>query len=366
MPAIRRTLPLLTLSLGLTLLSACRGGPPGPEGYMEEESTAGDLALEVTAVGTLAPIEEVEIGSDLTGEVAEVLVDVNDRVKAGQVLARIEPAEFEMAVSEAKGTVQSAQAAISTAKVNLEKGEADHARLQRLMDKGAATQVEVFDARIQVDLYKAQLASAQAQLAQARSSLERAQQDLEDTEIRSPIDGVILDRQVDPGQTVVSSMSTTTLFTVASDLARMKAEVDIDEADVARLSEEQPATFSVSAYPSESFPATVYRVALSPDEDADTVVYVAELRLDNADGRLRPGMTATATIETGRVEDATLVPSAALRFAPRGESAGDKVWQVQGEKSPPSAIPVTVLGSDGNTTAVSGLDAGTRVITGEM
>lgn len=323
----------------------------------------GDLLVEVTAVGTLQPVDAVEVGSDLTGEIAEVLVEANDRVTEGQVLARIDPRPFEIAVSEARSSVASARASVAQADANLELAQLDQGRTQALFDRGAATQMELDNARGKLRLQEATRAAARAQLGQAYSSLERATENLEDTVIVSPIDGVVLQRAVEEGQTVVSAMSATTLFEVASDLSSLQAEVDIDEADVARVQPGQSTRFTVAAWPDRTFDATVSRVDLSPDPTSSVVVYVAELRLDNPDGALRPGMTATASIETERFEDVVLVPSAALRFSPDDavSGAGPQVWTHDGTFS---AHPVTVLGSDGLQTAVDGLHEGVVVVTG--
>lgn len=364
MPLHKHTWSSLGLGIGLVALVGCSGNKDGP-GYETQAATQGALVMEVTAVGTLQPMESVDIGSDLTGQVSEVLVEPNDEVEAGQVLAHLEPRPFQIVVSESKAAVASAKAAIKQAQVNLEKATTDLARTKRLVEQGAATQVEMLNASTQVELFKAQLSSSKAQLLQAQAGYARAMENLDDTTITSPIQGVVLQRQVEPGQTVVSSMSATTLFTVASDLKRMKAEVDIDEADVARLAPGQTAIFTVSAWSDRSFEAEVARVDLSPDPTSAVVVYVAELHLDNPDLALRPGMTATATIETGRLEDGLLVPSAALRFLPEGASkSGTQVWILEGGK--PVAVNVELLGSDGMHSAVSGIEAGTEVITGVL
>lgn len=357
-----QTLSGVGLALCLVTLAGCDSNKDGPS-YVTQAATEGALVMEVTAVGTLQPMESVDIGSDLSGQVAEVLVEPNDVVAKDQVLARLEPRPFQIAVSESKAAVANAKAAIQQAQVNLDKASTDLARTQRLVDQGAATKVELLNASTQLELSRAQLSSSKAQLMQAQGGLARAMENLDDTVITSPIAGVVLHRQVEPGQTVVSAMSATTLFTVASDLTRMKAEVDIDEADVARLSPGQSAVFTVSAWSDRVFQAQVAQVDLSPDPTSAVVVYVAELHLDNPDNALRPGMTATATIEIGRLDESVLVPNSALRFVPEGSyKEGTQVWLLEGGK--PVPLQVGVLGSDGRNSAVSGIDAGTEVITG--
>ncbi|MCB9760296.1 MAG: efflux RND transporter periplasmic adaptor subunit [Alphaproteobacteria bacterium] len=339
-------------------------GDRAPKGYATAEAAVGALRMEVTAVGALQPMESVDIGSDLTGQVSEVLVDTNQQVTAGAVLARIDPKPFEIAVMEAKGAVASARAAIAQAEANLAKAQEDLDRTERLYAAGVSTEADRSSARTQAQVAAASLASARAAMTQALGTQERAREALDDTVITSPIDGVVLQRQVDPGQTVVSAMTATTLFVVASDLSRMKAEVDIDEADVARVQPGQRAMFTVSAWPERRFEAEVAQVDLSPDPTSAVVVYVAELHLDNPEGALRPGMTVTATIETGRLDDVVLVPAAALRFTPddAASAEGARVWTLEAER--PVAHPVELLGTDGMMSAVEGVEAGTAVITG--
>lgn len=356
-----RLVPLLFTPLALA--TAC-GSHDSGAAWTEATAVRGDLVVDVTAVGTLQPVDAVEVGSDLSGEVVDVLVEANDPVTAGQALARLDPRPFELAVDDAASAVSSARASVAQATASLDMARLELDRTTALFDGGASTRAALDSATSQVRLQAATRDGARAQLSQARSRLARATEDLDDTVIVSPIDGVVLQRAVEPGQTVVSAMSATTLFEVASDLAHLQADVDIDEADVARVSPGQATTFSVAAWPDRTFEATVARVDLSPDPRSAVVVYVAELHLDNPDGALRPGMTATASIETHRFDDVVLVPSAALRFTPEAGPAapgGPTVWSHDGTWVPHT---VDVLGTDGQWTAVDGLDTDTLVVTG--
>jgi len=324
--------------------------------------TQGDLVVRVTAVGPLAAVDSVEVGSDLSGRIERVLVDVNDRVSEGQELARIEPARYENAVAQVEASLAQARASLRQAQVQLESADLDLERASSLASQGAMTQAELDTARITRDAQRAAVAAARASVAYQQAALDRAREDLADSVIVSPIDGVVTQRHVDPGQTVVSSLQATPLFEVASDLAQMEAEVAVDEADIGRVRAGQPATFTVTAWPDRTFEAEVHSVDIAPDPTQAVVVYDAELRLDNTDLALRPGMTATAEIEVGRLDDVLLVPSAALRYTPRtmiqggqmiappGE--GPRVWTLQDDK--PVPVDVTVLGSDGRQTAVQG------------
>lgn len=332
--------------------------------YTTATVTRGALAEKVTAVGRLEPLNSVEVGSELSGKVDAVLVEVNQTVTKGQMLASLDASPFENAVLQAKAQLASARASLTQAKVTEEGARLDAERNIRLLDHGAATAVDVEDARIARDKAVAARGAADAEVALRAAALARAEQDLRDTVITAPIDGVVTVRLVDPGQTVVSAMSATALFTVASNLKDLKAEVGVDEADVGKVAAGQPARFTVSAWPDRTFAASVETLDLAPQEDKDVVTYDADLRVHNDDLALRPGLTATAEIEVGRLDDVLLVPSTALRFEVEPGHEGDDVWVLEGGK--PRAVSVTVLGSDGLSTAIlaDGLDAGADVIVG--
>jgi len=354
------------LLAAIALIAVMVGGRSTPK-WETVPVTEGSLVMTVTAVGQLEPMTSVEVGSDLTGTVQTVPVDANDAVVAGQVLARLDPSPYQSSVTQHEAAVASSAAGVEQAKVNLEAAELSLGRTQRLLGHGAATPVELENAQVQVDTARAALTSARAQLSQAEATLERSQQDLEDSVITSPIDGVVIRRHVDPGQTVVSAMQATPLFEVASDLSLMRAEVGVDEADVGRVKPGQKAHFTVSAWPDKVFDATVVSIDLAPDATAAVVSYDAELRIDNSEMLLRPGMTATAEIEVGRLDDVTRVPTEALRFRPPRVEApeGRHLWTLQGDT--PTAVPIKVLGSDGTYTAFQSdtLTAGSVVVVGE-
>lgn len=353
---------LAALALGAVAL-ASRGGRAGPT-FDTAEVTRGALVEKVTAVGQLEPTTSVEVGSDLSGKVQAVLVEVNQEVTAGQALARLDPQPFQNAVRQAQAQLAAARGSLEQARVSEDAARLDAERAARLLERGAATGVDLEDARITRDQAIAATASAAAQVALREAGLEEARDDLADTVITSPIDGVVTVRLIDPGQTVVSSMSATALFTIASSLKDLKAEVGVDEADVGRVAAGQPAHFTVSAWPDRAFEARVATLDLAPQDDADVVTYDAELRVQNEDLALRPGLTATAEIEVGRLDDVLLVPAAALRFEVEPGRGGDDVWILDGAAA--RAVPVTVLGSDGLSIAVEGegLSAGARVIVG--
>lgn len=343
-------------------LLATRGGDVGWE---TEAVTRGTLTTRVTAVGQLEPQDVVEVGSDQTGKLASVLVEENATVEAGQVLAQLDPAPFERAVSQARAQLASARASTEKAEAELADAVDTRDRTARLVERGASTQTSLDSAELQVRLARAAVTSARASRDQAVAALADAEADLADTTIRSPIDGVVIHRFVDPGQTVVSSTAATALFEVASTLEVLEVQVGVDEADVGSVRAGQAATFTVSAWPGQTFTAEVVSVDLAPDPDEEVVTYLTDLRVDNAEGLLRPGMTATAEIVVAELTDVVQVPTVALRYRPDRWTTveGDGVYVVRDGTL--ARIPVTVMGSDGQHSAVTGaIDAGDAVVVG--
>lgn len=358
---------LVLLGLGGTGLWWFRQDAPVWESAPVRE---GVLVETITAVGTLEPRVSVEVGSRLTGQVAEVLVAVNDAVTAGQLLATLEETPFRNAVDRAVATVASARAQLEEASANLADALRDLARSERLVARGAATRVDVEDAATRVATAHAAVAAGRAQVEQAAANQRDAEEDLGKAEIRAPIAGVVTRRLVEPGQTVVSAMSATALFEIASDLRDLEVEVDVDEADVPHVAVGQAAGFTVPAWPTRTFTGAVATVDVAPDEGADVVTYRAVLTVPNDDLALRPGMTVTAAVEVARHEGALLIPSSALRFRPstapaaEAQQVGDAVWVQSAEEV--RRVEVTVRASHGGTTAVSGaLEPGDTVLVGE-
>lgn len=325
----------------------------------------GALELRVSAVGRLEPSHTVGISSELSGIVAAVYVDVNDVVEAGQPLAELDTAVLSARAREARANVLAAEAALAEVSVAKEAAERQLSRTEALGDtvSEAAHETACFER----DRAAAGVALAEARLAQARATAHASQTQLSNAVIRSPIPGVVLERNVDVGEAVVSALQAQTLFRVAEDLRRMTVDVEIDEADVGRIAAGQPADFTVAAYPERVFDAVVDKVLLSPLPRREVVAYIATLTLDNADLALFPGMTASASIVTDVIEDAWLVPDAALRFTPEGVEDPDdglrRVWQL-GEDGLPQAIEVELRATDGRQAAVAsdGLANGLSVV----
>lgn len=291
----------------------------GPR-YLTETVTQGVLQVEVTANGTLEAEQKVTIGSELSGIVENVLVDVNDPIKHGQVLIELDTAKLKASVEKAKAALASAQAAQKEAVATLNEANAKYKRLlnvRKLSGGKTPAQTELDEQAAVVARAQASVDTAAAQIQTAQAELETAQTDLTKAYISSPIDGVVLARSVEPGYAVAASLQAVELLTLASDLRTLELEIDVDEADVSVVKPGQKATFTVSAYPNKNFPATLTKVAYGPTEsDTNVVTYTAYLKVSNEELLLRPGMTATARIVTENRENALLVPNTALRFAP--------------------------------------------------
>ena len=303
------------------------GGNGGGETarYKTEPAARGDLTVTVTATGTVQPINKVDVSSELSGIVRSVNVDYNDRVKAGQVLAELDTDKLKAEVARSRAALEAAQAKVEEAKATVVEMQRDLERISRLATKNYSTQKDLDAAKAAYDRAVAALASAKADVAVAQADLDLNETNLKKACICSPISGVVLVRNVEPGQTVASSLQAPVLFQLAESLSRMQVEVDVDEADVGNVRDGQPATFQVEAYPGHQFPAKISQIRLAPETVEGVVTYKAVLTVDNTELLLRPGMTATAEITVQTLKDVLLVPNAALRFAPTtngGESAG--------------------------------------------
>ncbi len=321
-------IPALVIAL-LILAQVIFGGGDQSRDYITEEVVTRSLDLTVTATGNLRPTNQVEVGSEVSGRIDAVLVDVNDIVSRGQVLARINTDVIEDQILQSRANLNAARAAVEQSRATLDVDNAQLERLQevyRLSDGRVPSQTEMQAAEGAVRRDRAAIASAEANVVSAQASLSTAQTNRDRAVIRSPVSGVVLARQVEPGQTVAASFNTPTLFVLAEDLANMQLRVAVDEADVGQVEGGQSATFTVDAYPGRQFPASVERVDLASSniatsdqtnsQSSSVVEYEARLTVSNLDGLLRPGMTATANIATESTGEQMLVPNSALRFRP--------------------------------------------------
>ena len=291
--------------------------------YKTEAAVRGPLTVMVTATGTLSAREAVEVGSEITGRVLKVAVDFNDRVTKGQVLAEIDPEQYQARLDEATAQLAAAEAAVASAQASATEEQLGLDRIRKLFSAGLASQQELEQAEAADHRAQAAVSTARAQLTSARASLRVSRTSLSKAVILSPIDGIVLDRKVEPGQTVTSGLQTPVLFTLAADLAELRLDIKVDEADVGQVHEGLEATFTVDAYPGREFSSSVLAVKNMPTTDQNVVTYEARLSVNNEKGMLRPGMTATASVIVSRHDHVLLVPNAALRFTPpQTEQAG--------------------------------------------
>ncbi len=287
--------------------------------FVTEPVTRGNLRVSVTANGTLQPTRTVSIGSELSGTVSRVLVDVNDRVKKGEVLVELDTSKFSDLVTRSQATLAAATAKVAQADATVKEAQGNLARLkevQQLSGGKVPSPAEIDTAQATLDRARADANAARASVTDAQAALASDATNLRKASIKSPIDGVILTRAVDPGNAVAASLQAVTLFTIAEDLTKMKLQINVDEADVGKVSVGQNATFTVAAYPLRRFPAKITRVAYGSTTTDNVVTYITYLEVDNPDLLLRPGMTATATINATERSDVLLVPNMALRFTP--------------------------------------------------
>lgn len=292
--------------------------------YVTEVVKKGNLTLTVLANGTLQPTRAVNVGSELSGTVKRVLVDVNDSVKKGQVLVELDTSKLADQVLRSRASLAASLAQLALSTATLKEAQANLARFEevaRLSGGKVPSATELDTARANVDRAAAGEASARANVAEVRATVSTDETNLSKASIRSPIDGVVLTRTVDPGNAVAASLQAVTLFSVAEDIARLRLEVSVDEADVGSVQVNQKATFTVSAYPSRRYPAKITRVAFGSTKTDNVVTYTTYLDVDNSDQSLRPGMTAAATIVSTERTGVLLVPNTALRFTPTSDSA---------------------------------------------
>jgi HlyD family secretion protein len=350
-------------------------GTPGEAGYRVGKVERGALQAVVAASGTLNAVSTVQVGSQVSGQVAEILADFNSQVKKDQVIARIDAQSFELRVSQARADVDAARSAVAVAesnlaaqkaeaarvRVNLADAERDLNRKKTLVDKNFISSAEldkaktVYDAtreqaravEAQTRVAASQISSAQAAVKQREALLRQAQVDLERTIIRAPVNGTVILRNVDAGQTVAASLQAPVLFTIAQDLRDMQVEAAIDEADVGRLRAGQEASFSVDAFPRRSFSGQIKQIRKSPVNVQNVISYTVVISAANPDQALLPGMTANVRVVVDKREGVLKVPNAALRYRP----AGGRLWIV-GENAKPVPVSVRTGLTDGTSTEV--------------
>jgi HlyD family secretion protein len=282
----------------------------------------GDIRVAISSTGTLSAISTVTVGSQVSGQVTDVLVDFNDPVTKGQVIARIDPKTYEAQIAQGNAQVASARASLSQAQATLLNAELDYKRKADLGARQLVARSDVDLAKAALDQARAQVNAAQASIRQQAASTQTTQVNLDRTVIRSPVDGVVLTRSIEPGQTVAASLQAPELFTIAEDLAKMKIELAVDESDIGQVRTGQNVSFTVDAFPDRQFRGTVEQVRLSATTTNNVVTYPVVVTVDNSDGTLLPGLTVNAEIEVSKREDVLKISNAALRFKPADDAQG--------------------------------------------
>ena len=378
---MKRFVPWLLIIIGLLVIAAVvrQYGNGGAANYQTATITRGPITQAVTATGTLNPVVNVQVGSQVSGNIAKLFVDFNSVVKAGQVVAQIDPALFQATVTQAEGDLASAQAALEFAKVNA-------TRIQELFTRKTSSQADL-------DQAIANLHQAEANVKIKQGALDKARADLEHCTITSPIDGVVISRSVDVGQTVAASLQAPVIFTIANDLTKMQIDANVAEADVGVVKIDQNVDFTVDAFPMETFHGKVVQVRNAPITVQNVVNYDTVIGVSNPELKLKPGMTANVSIIVAHKDDALQIKNAALRYRPPNatpvetrrtgtsrigrpaaghgsaalEGAERTVYVLPSGASRPQPRQIKTGISDGiMTEVVEGLKEGDRVITAEL
>jgi len=350
--------PVLTAVILASLVFGCKVDAPT---YRTDPVTRGDIQQTVTATGTVNAVTTVQVGTQVSGTIKSLYVDFNSRVKKGQIIAQIDPSTFESQVLQAQANLLSAQANLQKAQTSLANDKKTYDRNKELFTKNLIAQSDLDAAETNYQTDKALVASANAQIEQTKASLDYAKQNLAYTRIVSPVDGVVISRNVDVGQTVAASFQTPTLFTIAQDLTKMQIDTNVAESDIGVVKLKQEVDFTVDAYPDTTFEGKVWQIRQAPITVQNVVTYDVVIQVNNKDLRLMPGMTANASIVIQTRHDVLRITNAALRFrfsdkpvgagsAGAGEKKGPSVWVLENNK--PKRVGITPGVSDGNYTEV--------------
>ena len=313
------------------------GGATKETGYLTTPASKGNVRQVVASTGTLQAVVTVLVGSQISGTIDKLSADFNTKVKAGQVVVQLNQDKFKAAVDQARANLLAAQATYAKNKVTVADALRTLERNRELRKRDVMAQSELDASQTAYDAAVAQLEVSQAQIGQAQAALNQNMVDLNNTVIRSPVDGIVISRNVDVGQTVAASLSAPTLFSIANDLAKMEVHTSVDEADVGNISEGQQVSFTVDAFPARRFRGKVFQVRNAPTTIQNVVTYDAVVRIDNKELLLKPGMTANVQFLVSEKEDALTVPNMALRFKPPEEKneAQELLRQEQGRAAPP-------------------------------
>ena len=352
----------LVLLTGLSAFAMySRRGVAAPT-VQTEAVSRGSIVTVISATGTLEAVETVQVGTQVSGTVQTLGADFNSIVRKGQVLARLDPSVIQADIERNRANVAGAEADVERMQVTLTDATTKLARAQELFNRQLVPANELDAARIAKNTSEAQLKSGLAQVKQARATLAQSEVNLQKTVIMSPINGIVISRAVDVGQTVAASLQAPTLFTIAADLTRMQLKASIDESDLGGISEGQSVTFRVDAYPTDTFTGTVRQVRLNPVIESNVVTYAAMIAAANPELKLKPGMTASLTIETARHDGVLRVPNAALRYRPNAamlaalsqpadEAARQKAGQPVGTSGDGNVLSGAAVRADANRSA---------------
>ena len=375
---MKRTLTILSglvIAATLTLKAFYGGSDAGAAAVTAEAVTRGSIVRTVAATGTLEAVTTVQVGSQVSGMVRALTADFNSLVKKGQVLARLDQSLFLSALEQAQANLVRAEADGERARIMLADATTKLARAKELAARQLIPLNDLDAADVNQKNTSAQVRSAQASVGQARAAVEQARVTLRKTVITSPIDGIVVSRSVDVGQTVAASMSAPVLYLIAADLTQMQLNASIDESDLGQVAEGQAVSFTVDAHPGRTFSGVVKQVRLSPVVQSNVVTYAAIISAPNPELKLMPGMTASLTIETDRRDDVLRIPAAASRFKPTAEmlaalgvdaaqrTTGPEVWVSDGETISPVRVKTGL--SDGTWTELvnAPFTEGTRLVT---
>jgi HlyD family secretion protein len=368
---------LLVSSVGAGAGAYYTSRKPAPPSLTTAVLSRGSVVSTVSATGALQAVTTVQVGSQVSGTIAWLGADFNSIVHKGEVIAKLDTSLLDADVEQAQAAEARARADVDNARVQLDDARRKFARSQELAAKQLVPQSDFDAARVAVDTADAQLKASQAQLTQAQAALDQARVTREHAIITAPIDGIVIQRSVDVGQTVAASLQSPTIFQIAADLTKMQVNADIDESDIGVIAAGQRTTFTVDAYPGETFTGTMLQVRLQPTVVQNVTTYSAIISVANPDLKLKPGMTATVKIETGRRDDVLRAANAALRFTPTPETLAalhaaappdtrrgeKKVWVYDADGVRPVAVTAGL--TDGQMTEISGADLqpGTVVVT---
>ena len=365
---------LVLLVVGGGLLLTSRDETPEAPTFSTDRVKQGKIVSSVSATGTLSPVITILVGSQVSGTIQSMSADFNDAVKKGEVIAQIDPATLQAKLAEAEANVLSSEAELDKARVEMKERKSNMDRIKGLFRKKLATDSDLDTATFGYEAAVVELRIKEAAVTKARAVMQREKVNLAYTTIYAPIDGVIISRDVDVGQTVAASLQAPTLFTIAKDLANMQIEADVDEAFIGQIEDQQRVDFTVFAYPNRKFRGQVAQVRLQPKVEAGVVKYNVIIHVDNSDHALKPGMTATVNIRVAEKDNVLKVPNAALRYVPdwpaerlkklRDTLTSDDgvLWVPNSDKVTPIKVSTGIIGERQTEVSGDGLEADMEII----